>query len=104
MVDEWIDGLIPSSPHSFASSLADRVNLECQGPEEKMAPRGQRAALDPPVRSDHLVCLERRYNRFIKVKRDLSNRIYSIFHICAFTPKCFRFVLVAANAYIYFVC
>lgn len=40
----------------------DRASLECQGPEERTAPRGQRVASDPPVSSDHSDWLERRYD------------------------------------------
>lgn len=38
------------------------ASLECQGPEERTAPRGQRVASDPPVSSDHSDWLERRVN------------------------------------------
>ncbi|TNN45783.1 Collagen alpha-1(V) chain [Liparis tanakae] len=38
------------------------ASLECPGPEERTAPRGQRVASDPPVSSDHSDWLERRVN------------------------------------------
>lgn len=38
------------------------VRSEYRGPEERMVPRGQRVASDPPVSSDHLDSLERRVN------------------------------------------
>jgi len=43
-------------------SRESEERLEFLDPGEKMAPRGQRVALDPLVRSDHLDLLGRREN------------------------------------------